>query len=275
MRDRNEILKDIIELNGKIEALEESISEKKRELSDLKVGHKKLVVATVGHDRQPASLKVQREKILELETILEIESETIQELKARSPILKAEDKECERQDLLNSYLPKVDEFFSKVNAVREKLISMFNQVGELEVIVQDLINTENPVNWLNNVVFSGLTFEEYQGLEMNVNFDELNRIYNQTTVDWRNQGQRFNMLIQKAIGCLGGLRMTKPRIPDPPKIDRGVEYEPNPTSRLENPDGPQGIFKNPQNYSIHDQRKHGLIKPSPGTQQPTRAAVGQ
>jgi|GEM_PF-2596639 molybdopterin converting factor small subunit len=267
MRTVHQILDEIIEINQKFEALKVSIQEKETELKALKVGHKKLVIANVGQDRQPASLKVQREKILELETILEIESETIQELESKVVGLKEEKTLSEIQENLSGYAEREAEFLSKINAVKDKVSSIFDQIRELEPVVQSVLSARNPIEDLN-ILFGRMTYEQFKQIDIPISLDALDGFYNDAGT-WRKKAQALNTLIEKTISCVGLLRHSHLNVPEP-TISREVSQGQMPASsgrgvtcRLEKPEGPQGIYRNPEKYSVHDRRKFGLLRPQP------------
>ncbi|SPD72613.1 hypothetical protein PITCH_A200003 [uncultured Desulfobacterium sp.] len=114
-----------------------------------------------------------------------------------------------------------------------------------------------------------MTAEQYAQLSVPVNWDELQGLQN-TIFPWRKESEKLAALIGRVIDYAGSLRSLHLNTPSAPQ-QRG----PEPAARgvrvaITKDDGPADIYRNPDKYSVHTQRRFGLL-PNQREKQPVKA----
>ncbi|SPD74272.1 hypothetical protein PITCH_A220039 [uncultured Desulfobacterium sp.] len=128
---------------------------------------------------------------------------------------------------------------------------------------------QNPVLDLD-VIIGRMTHEQYLKINVPVSWDEIHGLQN-NILSWRKQSQQFGTLVERFITYAGTLRHIHLNAPGAPITDTGVQ----PAARgvrvtVTKDDKPDDIYRNPDRYSVHTQRRFGLL-PNQREKQPVKA----
>jgi hypothetical protein len=154
MRNREEILKELSDLDRQESDLQAEIQDKERELAEAKASNKNLLKRYIGSSKKPVSLSVQAQKL----TTLEAE---IAQLKDMGPLIgeRRQELKCELHLVdsageLTKYRQVSEVWFEKINQAIGILTDVCDRGAELATLVQDL-RDQNPISALK-ILFSGI-----------------------------------------------------------------------------------------------------------------------
>ena len=145
MRQKEEIQRDIEEINEKIQALQSDIEKKGQELEQLKKVNAEALARTAGQGKKPKSLEVQQKKIFELGISIDQNRDAVGILKNQKETLEGELQLSEvEQVYIEPYRATEGPFFDRLEGIRTQFKTLQEEGKKLEKLLDGIMDAERP-----------------------------------------------------------------------------------------------------------------------------------